>query len=227
MKNKFLIKLILLIFQPFLLAFTSKYTPDLNNFLQPIKCDYTLHKTAFDICYSCKYKHPLAVTYILKGDLVKKKISRKGLRFRPDYSLPAKCRSYTKDYSKTGYDRGHLASNASFDYNRAIQKQTFLLSNIAPQRPKLNRRYWAKVEKFTRYLAVKYKEIEVVTGVCGSKGYIKNKVGIPAYWYKIIYIPKTNNYVAFLAPNTNTGMSKAKLKEYRATLEEIRNKCEY
>ena len=141
-----MLKKLLLLFPIFLLAFTSKYTPNLNNFLQPIKCDKVLHKTAFDICYSCKYKHPLAVAYILKGDLVKKKISRKGLRFRPDYNLPTKCRSYSKDYSRTGYDRGHLASNASFDYNRAIQKQTFLMSNIAPQKPKLNRRFWAKVE---------------------------------------------------------------------------------
>ena len=212
-------KKLLLLIPLFLLAFASKYTPNLNSFLQPIKCDKVLHKTAFDICYSCKDKHPLAVAYILKGELVKKKISRKGLRFRPDYNLPTKCRSYSKDYSRTGYDRGHLASNASFDYNRAIQKQTFLISNIAPQKPNLNRRYWTKVEKFTRYLAVKYKQVEVVTGVCGSKGYIKNKVGIPAWWYKIIYIPKTKNYVAFLTPNTNTGMSRAKLREYRATLE--------
>jgi len=83
-----MIKKLLLLIPLFLLAFTSKYTPDLNDFLQPIKCDKVLHKTAFDICYSCTYKHPLAVAYELKGDLVKKKISRKGLRFRPDYNLP-------------------------------------------------------------------------------------------------------------------------------------------
>jgi len=219
-------KLLLLI--PFLLfAFTSKYTSNINNFLQPIKCDKVLHKTAFDICYSCKYKHPLVVAYILKGVLVKKKISRKGLRFRPDYNLPTKCRSYSKDYSRTGHDRGHLASNASFDYNRKIQKETFLISNIAPQKPNLNRRYWAKVEKFTRYLAVKYKQVEVVTGVCGNKGHIKNKVGVPAWWYKIIYIPKLNKTVAFLAPNTNTGISKAKLKEYKTTLEKIKRVCNF
>jgi len=220
-------KKLLLLIPLFLLAFTSKYTPDLNNFLQPINCDKVLHKTAFDICYSCKYKHPLVVAYILKGDLVKKKISRKGLSFRPDYNLPTKCRSYTKDYSRTGYDRGHLASNASFDYDRKIQKETFLMSNIAPQKPNLNRRLWAKVEKFTRYFAVKYKQVEVVTGVCGNKGHIKNKVGIPAWWYKIIYIPKLNKTVAFLAPNTNVGMSKAKLKEYRTTLEKIKKVCNF
>jgi endonuclease G len=218
-------KKLLLLIPLFLLAFTSKYTPNLNNFIQPIKCDRVLHKKAFDICYSCKYKHPWAVAYELKGNLVKKRISRKGLRFRPDYSLPTKCRAYTKDYSRTGFDRGHLASNASFDYDRSIQKQTFLLSNIAPQKPQLNRRYWAKAEKLSRFLAVKYKKVEVITGTCGNNGYIKNGVGIPAYWYKIIYIPKTNNYVAFLTPNTNTGMSRVKLKEYKTTLGEIKRVC--
>ena len=69
--------------------------------------------------------------------------------------------------------------------------------------------------------------MELLTEVCKNKGYIKNKVGIPAYWYKIIYVPKTNNYVAFLTPNTNTGMSKAKLKEYRTTLEEIKKVCNF
>jgi endonuclease G len=68
----------LLLFVPlFLLAFSSQYTPHLNNFLQPLKCDIELHKKAFDICYSCKYKHPLAVAYELKGYLVKKKIIQK------------------------------------------------------------------------------------------------------------------------------------------------------
>jgi len=218
-------KKLLLLLPVFLLAFSSKYAPNLNNFLQPVKCDRVLHKTAFDICYSCEYKHPLAVAYKLQGDLVKKKLSRKGLRFRPDYELPARCRSYTKDCSRSGYDRGHNAPNAAFDYNRKIQKETFLMSNITPQKPQLNRRYWAKVERLARYLAVKYKKVEVVTGSCGNIGYVKDGVGIPAYWYKIIYVNKTNNYVAFLAPNTNNGMSKAKLKKYKTTLEEIKKVC--
>ena len=38
---------------------------------------------------------------------------------------------------------------------------------------------------------------------------------------------KTNNYVAFLATNTYTRMSKAKLKQYKITLKEIKNKCRY
>jgi len=218
-------KKLLFLIPLFLLGFNSQYTPALNKDFSNLQCNQVLHKTAFDICYSCKYKHPLAVAYTLKGYLVKKKISRKGLYFRPDYSLPARCRSYTKNYSRTGFDRGHNAPNAAFDYNRAIQKQTFLLSNITPQKPQLNRRLWAKIEKFARVQAIRYGKVQVITGNCGNIGKIKNNVGVPAYWYKIIYIPQINKTISFLAPNTNTGMSRAKAKEFLSSLKEIEKVC--
>ncbi|WP_156919564.1 hypothetical protein [Lebetimonas sp. JS138] len=52
-------KLLLLI--PFLLfAFTSKYLP---NYDIQAECSQILHKKAFDICYSCKWKTPKLVVY--------------------------------------------------------------------------------------------------------------------------------------------------------------------
>jgi len=220
-------KKLLFLIPLFLFAFSSQYTPDLNKAFKNLQCSQVLHKTAFDICYSCKYKHPLAVAYTLQGYLVKKRISRKGLSFRPDYQLPAKCRSYTKDYSRTGYDRGHNAPNASFDYDRAIQKQTFLTSNIAPQKPQLNRRLWAKIEKFTRLQAIRYNKVQVITGTCGTIGTIKHNVSIPAYWYKIIYIPQINKTISFLAPNTNYKMSRAKAKEFLSNINKIKEICNF
>ena len=186
-----------------------------------------MHKKAFDICYSYKEKHPLAVAYMLKKELVNKNLySRKGLRFRPDYQIPTRYRSYSKDYSRTGFDRGHNAPNADFDYDKAIQKETFLMSNITPQKPQLNRRYWAKLEKLERFLAVRYGKVEVVTGSCGHIGTIKNKVGIPKYWYKIIYINGLKrDYLAFLVPNTNQNVSKAKIKDYAVKVFDIKEKC--
>jgi endonuclease G len=208
----------------FLFAFSSKYFNGEIN----IKCNKVLHKKAFDICYSCKYKEPLIVAYTLHKKLVNKNnFSRKFLHFKPDYNLPTKCRSYPKNYSRTGFDKGHLAPNASFDYNRTIQKETFLMSNIAPQKPQLNRKLWAKVERLERFLATKYEKVNVITGVCGSLGYIKNKVNIPAYWFKVIQIPSIKKYIAFLAPNTNKGMSKAHLKKYKSSLKEIEAICNY
>ena len=99
------------------------------------------------------------------------------------------------------------------------------MSNIAPQKPQLNRRLWAKIERFTRLQARKYGTIKVATGVCGSLGNIKHDVNIPEWWYKIIYIPETDKWIAFLVPNTNKGMSKAKAKNFIVPIETIEQKC--
>ncbi len=99
------------------------------------------------------------------------------------------------------------------------------MSNIAPQAKWLNRKYWAKIERFSRFLAVKYEKVNVITGNCGSIGYIKNNINIPKWWYKIIYIPKLNKFVAFLVPNINKSMKTAKLKKYLVFVEKIEETC--
>ena len=84
-----------------LFAFSSNYLPNIKI---KTSCDKVLHKSAFDICYSCEWKTPKMVIYKVDGNLIdSKNLSRKHLRFRPDYQLSAKCRSYPKNYSKTGY----------------------------------------------------------------------------------------------------------------------------
>ena len=152
---------------------------------------------------------------------------------KPLILIEAKSHTETLDRHKTQLERYFTVTESKFailtngiEYRfysdlekpNIMDKNPFLTINLL----NLKDRDIKELEKFK---AVKYKQVEVVTGVCGNKGYIRNKVGIPAWWYKIIYIPKTNNYVAFLAPNTNTGMSRAKLREYKATLGEIKRVC--
>ena len=210
----------------FLLAFSSKYTPNLNGYIKNLHCDKVLHKQAFDICYSCYKKEPKAVAYSITRDMVKAKGYIRDLTFHTDYSLPRKCRSYSNNYTHSGYDRGHNAPNAAFSYDRVIQKQTFLISNIAPQAKWLNRKYWAKVEKLSRYLAVKYGKVQVITGNCGTKGKLRNNVNIPAYWYKIIQIDNSRmKPIAFLAPNINKGMKKANIRKYQVDILKVKKVC--
>lgn len=53
------------------------------------------------------------------------------------------------DYTGSGYDRGHLAPNYAIAtrYGKAAQTETFLMSNIAPQAPELNRGPWRELEQ--------------------------------------------------------------------------------
>lgn len=52
-------------------------------------------------------------------------------------------------YTRSGYDRGHMAPNYAIAtrYGRKAQRETFLMTNIAPQKPKLNRGPWRMLEQ--------------------------------------------------------------------------------
>ena len=206
-------------------AFQSKFTPDIN--VSEIKCSQVLHNTRYDVCYDYTRKDPFySAYYITKSDLKGKKYKRPTY-FKSDYRIPKKYRSYNSDYAHQGYDKGHNCPNGVFNRNKKLQKETFIISNIAPQAKWLNRGLWKKIEIFTRVEALKYGKVEVITGNCGVKGYIKNKVAIPKYFFKIIYIPSEKRYISFLAPNTSAGMKTAEMKRYLSTYQEIKGLCHF
>ena len=216
--------LLVAIFTSVAFGFESKFLP---GYEIQTKCSKVLHKKAFDICYDYKLKNPKFVVYDLYGNLVNKNnFSRKHLRFRPDYKLPRFARAYSSDLSRSHYDRGHNAPNAAFDYSKAVQKQTFLMSNIAPQRPGLNRYLWAKIERVSRILAVKYKKTEVINGSCGSLGTVgRHKVNIPAYWFKIIILPNGKK-ITFFSKNLNK-VARDKIKQHLVPLEKVEKICHF
>ena len=102
-------KKLLVLIPTLLLAFQSKFTPHLNKYFKDYRCNIVLHKKAFDICYSCSKKEPDFVAYTLYGNLVNKNnYSRKHISFRPDYNLPRKYRSYSKDCVHSAVTTGDI-----------------------------------------------------------------------------------------------------------------------
>ena len=53
-----------------------------------------------------------------------------------------------ESYRGSGFDRGHMAPNFLIGtrYGPEAQRATFLLSNVAPQRPQLNQGSWQRLE---------------------------------------------------------------------------------
>ena len=143
--------------------------------------------------------------------------------FTSDHSLPRKYRAYPHDYSRTGYDKGHLKPNAVVDYSRVLQRETFRLSNVAPQAPGLNRVLWASIEKYGRNEVMRYKTLRVITGVCGNIGHIKGNVVIPEYWYKIYFLPN-GGIVSFLSKNLNS-VKEDKITQHFVSLRKIETTC--
>lgn len=98
-------------------------------------------------------------------------------------------------YGQTGYDRGHLAPNHAIEtrFGPDVQRKTFYTTNIAPQRPALNRGAWRLVERMASDLwTAKYGELWVLVGtIPGDNGTRERLSGtainVPeAFWTVIV-----------------------------------------
>ncbi len=111
--------------------------------------------------------------------------------FRPDDTLPdAWYKVRPTDYTGSGYDRGHIAPSADRTRNEADNSSTFLMTNMMPQVPELNRGVWGDLEDYSRDLVRQGKELYIVAGPVGRKGSIgrKEKIAVPTKTWKVILV---------------------------------------
>jgi|TARA_R100000479_G_C6351816_1_gene189547 endonuclease G len=125
-------------------------------------CDQILTDT-FTICYDHERKSPTAVYVEVTGETVVKDIHKRP-PFFTDKRVKKEFRTTSKDYTNSGYDRGHFgASDASHDWDKKHQKATYSMANIVPQTPFANRYKFIALEKHEREMAVKYGRLENLT----------------------------------------------------------------
>ena len=120
-----------------LLLFSTLQATNLNNYINDANCDQIIDKQVFTICYNYKMKGAKYVSYTLDGNKVNVINIKKRNSFYTEKNLPKKYRSHNKDYTHSGYDRGHLANDASFDYSKKVVRKTYSMANIIPQHRKL------------------------------------------------------------------------------------------
>ena len=116
-----------------------------------------------------------------------------------DATLPFGFRVVThKDYSGSGFDRGHMCPHSDRAANQDSSFATFVMTNIIPQAPNVNRKAWAQLESYCRELVVREHDRLYITsgpagqGGRGSKGAAQTlaggKVVVPAECWKIIVV---------------------------------------
>ena len=119
--------------------------------------------------------------------------------------------AHTRDYSRSGYDRGHLCPAADFKHDKELQDETFYMSNMSPQNPDFNRGIWSNLEDKIRHWVISRKQLIIVTGPVLKKGLKtigkSNLVAVPNSFYKIVYDPETEEAIAFLIPNEGSTKS--------------------
>jgi len=201
-----------------LLLFTNLYAINISDLINQKNCDQIINKQVYVICYDYKMKGAKYVSYSLDGSLVNKTNIKKRNSFYTEKTFPKRYRSTNKDYTHSGYDRGHLANDASFDYNVKIVRKTYSMANIIPQAPVVNRKTWIKAEKLERKIAVKLGKVNILNGVVYSsnpKRIGKNKIAFPDGFWKMIYNNNVNYKKCFYYKNDLNAKAKGdKLKSH-------------
>lgn len=157
--------------------------------------------------------------------------------FRPDNTLPAGWnRILPTDYTNTGFDRGHLCPSADRTKTIEDNSSTFLMTDIIPQAPELNRESWTYLEDYCREIVKKGHKAYIIAGVTGKGGtgangplnVFPNQLNVPAYVYKIIvYYPENAalsaaaTVIAVKFPNTNIDNNDTAWLKYITTPAEI------
>lgn len=147
-----------------------------------------LENRGYVVGYSESLRNPLWAAYRI-FDVPKLESPKRPSRFNVDH------RTRTKvghgDYTHSGYDRGHMAPNYGIAtrYGKQAQKETFLMSNIIPQSPGVNRHIWKDLEmrvakRYGRY----FSEVWAITGPVFTEPVdeLDSGVAIPSHYYKII-----------------------------------------
>ncbi len=186
-----------------------------------------LCRDGYVVGYNYQTKQASWVAFKLTKSKVANKLKRDD-RFKEDTDVPFVYRATLDDYKRSGYDRGHLASYASMDFSQKSADESFLLSNMSPQKAGLNRKGWARLETDERIWANMYDNgIYVYTGPIYKKQKIHktigdNKVAVPDYYFKIIYVPSKNKAIAFVMPNAQ--VNKKKIANYSTSIKDIENR---
>ena len=202
----------------------SLFATNINNFINLNECDQIINKKVFKVCYSYKYKAALAVWYALNREHQSMTKIRKRPRFYSEKTIPMRYRAKYRDYSYSGYDRGHLANNWDFAYSKVTQRKTFSLCNIVAQAPIVNRELWSKSERYERYIALKLGSdnvINIVKYPQNPKRIGKDAIAVPSGFYKIIYNDQQGFKKCFYYKNYAVSSYGDKLRNHLVNCKEI------
>jgi len=159
--------------------------------------DIIFEYEGFTSGYDTMKLNPLWVSYHLKKEYFRGKKYLKKREFAPDPTMDPSITALNKDYSRSGYDRGHLARLADMKgRSRNCELESCYFTNISPQKRDFNRDTWNVLEEAADNLTARNDESWVITGPYfdNESSFINSRVEIPDGFYKIIILKNKNEY---------------------------------
>ncbi|MFI3293123.1 MAG: DNA/RNA non-specific endonuclease [Rikenellaceae bacterium] len=175
--------------------------------------------TYYCLDYNEQHEQANWVYYSLKPENITGEAERSNT-FRIDPKVSTKSAS-TSDYTKSGYDRGHLCPAADMSHNEEAMRESFYMSNMSPQAPSLNRGRWKNLEELVRVWCKDNGELHITVGAILKDGLPQigaNGVSVPESYYKVIYSVSDGEMIGFIMPNQKLD---GEVASYATTIDEV------
>lgn len=184
------------------------------------RSEQIIHHEGYSVSYNEEWRLPNWVAYELTPSEVQGNEERSD-SFVPDPMVTGVCPT-TKDYVRSGYDRGHMAPAADMKWSPKAMEESFYMSNVCPQLHSMNSGIWLTYEERAR----KWATIDTIWIVCGPivdknpKRIGANKVAVPTYFYKTFLKRYQNTFtaLAILCPNV---AERKKMRDYVVSVDYI------
>lgn len=181
---------------------------DLPRFRDPraVSGEIVQHE-GFTLCYNEGLRIPDWVSWTLTREEAEATVASRTDEFLPDPDVKGYCPD-TRQYSRSGYDRGHMAPAADMKWSETAMRESFYLTNICPQKKLLNEGLWLELEQRCRVYAKRHGQIDIIAGPItgshpqriGSEG-----VAVPEAFFKVMAIetPQGVKAIGFIMPNAD------------------------
>ena len=194
--------------------------------------NFLIDRMQYALSYSKSQGKPNWVSWHLNAGSLGQ-IRRSG-KFLTDTSLPTGWPEIeTGEYTRTGYNRGHMCPSEHRTRTLPDNLAVFLMSNMIPQAPGNDEGPWALFEAYTRDMALQGMDLFLLCGAYGSSGTLNNlgRVTIPVTtWYVAVVSPtpitspgqidEKVRVIALLMPNDNT-IAQDRWQDFRLSLDDL------
>jgi len=155
--------------------------------------------------------------------------------FRADPDLPSSlAQAASSDYSKSGYQQGHLCPSADRTSSDAVNEATFVFTNVVPQTAASNIGSWKSLETEERALVAAGDHVFVIAGPLYAADATEHTIGagvaVPTSMFKVVValhgdhpaagdVTTSTRVIAVDIPNTNA--VSGNYRNYRTTLGDL------
>lgn len=168
-------------------------------FCAPSWCQLIIHRVeSFTSLYDVSLGMPRQVEWVLHStDMGNAQRSASWIFFN-DINVPGSNASHT-DFTRSGFDRGHMCPAADRSATRSAMHSTFSLANIAAQAPTLNRGAWKVTEDSCRNLAQQFDSVRIVAVPIilqdDTMRIGKHHLAVPHAFFKVAWLPANDSIV--------------------------------